>query len=557
MRKALLILLAFLVALGFKLSGFSATNLFIGPQEITPPELKAMMDDGDFVLLDVRTPLEYEQGHIPGAVLVPSYEVEKIEALGIPKDKKIVVYCAVDPRSTKSVGELSEMGYTNLLRLKGGVYEWRRADGVVVKSTSQEVIEPSSTKEAPSTVLVEVDWVEERVGDQGVKLIYLARDEREYTEGHIPSSIYMNPYSDIVDAGNPVDYMAISADGLEELLGGTGVGSEDNIVLYDDADNLFASRMYWILKYYGHEEVHVLDGGLEGWKGLDKEITAEAPAIEQVEYSVRVLDASILATKEYVLDNLENPDVSILDSRSMEKYEAGHIPGAVNVDWMLTVNEDGTFKSREELGEIYSFAGLTKDKLVITYCTNGYAGAVAWFELSELLHYPRVKLYDGSWEEWGSDPDMPVVTGGQPWAKAPETTVPPMTQPPQTTQPAWAPTTPAQLEPLELEVDLVLLEVEGGTTVEMWDSYTVQVGDALLRLAIDYDGCLGLTVWTFSVFEKMEDGAKYEGKVTYYSTDSPSTDISQGIHENSDALDDYSVVVDDWEWRGLKVIFNK
>ncbi|MFQ5816137.1 MAG: rhodanese-like domain-containing protein [Candidatus Hydrothermarchaeaceae archaeon] len=155
MRKLLLIVLAFvlvfLVALGLRFGVVSNQNSSVGPQEITPQQLKTMMKgDGDFVLLDVRTPLEYEQGHIPGAILVPSYETEKIEGLGIPKDKKIVVYCSVNPRSTKSVKEFSEMGYTNLLRLKGGVYEWRKADGELIKSAAQETVEPSPTTPAPT-----------------------------------------------------------------------------------------------------------------------------------------------------------------------------------------------------------------------------------------------------------------------------------------------------------------------------------------------------------------------------------------------------------------------
>jgi thiosulfate/3-mercaptopyruvate sulfurtransferase len=547
MRKLLLIALVFLTGLGLKFMGFSISNVFIAPQEITPLELMAMMeDDSDFLLLDVRTPLEFEQGYIPGAILLPSYEIEKIEDLGIPKDKKIIVYCAVDPRSKKSVETLSKMGYTNLLRLKGGMYEWRRANGEVVRPTIGMTAEPSPTSMATQSVLVDVDWVRERLGDNDVKIIYLARNGQEYAEGHIPHSLYINPYSDIVDASSNVEYTVISPNGLAELLSGVGIGNEDTVVLYDDAENLFTSRMYWILKYYGHEEVYILDKGLKGWEKMGEPVASEIPLLNRVEYTAGKPDASIIATKDYVLANLENPDIRILDARSANKYEAGHIPGAVNMDWMMTINEDGTFKSVEELEELYANAGLTRDKEVITYCTNGYSGAVVWFELTELLNYPRVRLYEGSWLEWSKDSNLPIVIGNEPWEEAPETTTPA----PETPSPTWVPVVTTQ-QPLELEPDLVLSALNGSKTLVMGKSYTLQVGDAVLHLSIDQDGCLGLTIWRFSIFEKTLDSTKYEGSVTYLSTEFPPSDISEDIHARSDALDNYRLVVDRWDWEDI------
>ncbi len=555
MRKLQLLILAFLLAAGLKLSGFSVADLLIGSHEITPVELKTMMGgDEDFVLVDVRTPLEYEQGYIPGAILVPSYELEKIQALDIPKDKKVVVYCAVDPRSAKAVEVLSEMGYSNLVKLKGGLYEWKRSNGEVEKPTSGNGVEPISPTVVSEEVLVDVNWLEEESGDQSIKTIYLARNYEEYAAGHIPNSVYVNPYSDIVDSEKIVEFMAISANDLEALLSKGGIGSEDSIVLYDNANNLFTSRMYWILKYYGHEKVYILDEGLGGWKATGKSITAEAPSMEQAEYSIGGLETSILVTKNYVFDNLENPYVTILDARSAEKYKAGHIPGAVNVDWEETVNEDGTFKSESALEDIYNEAGIGNDKEIITYCTNGYAGSVAWFELSEMLQYSNVKLYDGSWEEWGSDLDLPVVTGVKPWDKVPETTAPPQTQPP-TPAPTEAPIAPVGLEPSELEPDLVVSAFEGSKTFTMDDSYTLQVGDAMLYLAMSSDGCLGLTIWKFSVLKKTEGGSKLEGSIAYLSTDFPPEDITQDIHEKSDALDDYTITVDNWGWQEIRITF--
>ncbi|MEE9594534.1 MAG: rhodanese-like domain-containing protein [Candidatus Hydrothermarchaeales archaeon] len=555
MRKLQLLILAFLLAAGLKLSGFSVADLFIGSHEITPVELKTMMGgDEDFVLVDVRTPLEYEQGYIPGAILVPSYELEKIQALDIPKDKKVVVYCAVDPRSAKAVEVLSEMGYSNLVKLKGGLYEWKRSNGEVEKPTSGNGVEPTSPTVVPEEVLVDVNWLEEESGDQSIKTIYLARNYEEYAAGHIPNSVYVNPYSDIVDSEKIVESMGISANGLEELLSNAGIGSEDSIVLYDNANNLFTSRMYWILKYYGHEKVYILDEGLGGWKATGKGITAEAPAITQAEYSIGGLETSILVTKNYVFDNLENPYVTILDARSAEKYEAGHIPGAVNVDWEETVNEDGTFRSASELKDIYTEAGIGYDKEIITYCTNGYAGSVAWFELSEILQYSNVKLYDGSWDEWGSDLDLPVVTGVKPWDKVPETTAPPQTQPP-TAPPTVAPSPPVYMKPSELEPDMMVHAFEGSKTFTMGDTYTLQVGDAMLYLAMSSDGCLGLTIWKFSVFKKTEEGSKLEGSIAYLSTEFPPEDITQDIHEKSDALDDYTITVGNWGWQEIRITF--
>ena len=200
------------------------------------------------------------------------------------------------------------------------------------------------------------------------------------------------------------------------MLSSLGVENDDTVVFYDGNNNLLAARAYWALKYYQHDDVRVYNGGLPKWQADGQEISTEGVEPSPAEYVAGEADPAIRTTSEYVLEHLDDPSVAMCDTRGPEEYtgtdvraeRGGHIPGAINLEWRHAVNEDGTFKTTPELSGLFVKAGFSPDKEIITYCQTGVRGAHTWFVLHELLGYPNVRNYDGSWEEWGNQPDTPI-----------------------------------------------------------------------------------------------------------------------------------------------------
>jgi thiosulfate/3-mercaptopyruvate sulfurtransferase len=262
-------------------------------------------------------------------------------------------------------------------------------------------------------------WLSLHLDDPGLRI--LSADVGYFADGHIMNALFVDT-SDLADPDSSVSNMIGPKEQIEELLERLGVGKDDTIIVYDEGSNLWAGRMYWILSYYGHEDVRLLNGGRRAWKQAGQSLVKETKIPEKAEYSVEMINEDYRVTMDFVLENLDNPDVIILDVRTPAEYEGsdvravrgGHIPGALNVDWQLTVNEDGTIKDAEQLKYIYLDAGVMADKKVITYCGSGVRGAHSWVVLNDLLGYPYVTLYDGSWVEWGNDPDVPIVSGREP-----------------------------------------------------------------------------------------------------------------------------------------------
>ena len=270
-------------------------------------------------------------------------------------------------------------------------------------------------------VLVDADWVEAHLHDPMVRLIEVDVDTTAYDQGHIHGAVGFNWQTELQDQ---VVRAPISQAQLEELLSNAGVSNDTTIVLYGDNNNWFAAWALWILKYYGHKDVRLLDGGRVKWLADKRAVTTEVLSYDRTVYLTQPPNAEIRALRDQILAELGSKDISLIDVRSPGEYSGellapahlpqegaqrgGHIPGAANIPWSMAVRDDGTFKSAEELRSLYESKGVTADKEVIAYCRIGERSSHTWYALHYLLGYTHVRNYDGSWTEWGSLIEAPI-----------------------------------------------------------------------------------------------------------------------------------------------------
>jgi len=269
--------------------------------------------------------------------------------------------------------------------------------------------------------LVDADWVEAHLEDPNVRLIEVDVDTKSYAESHIPGAVAFNWVKELQEQ---IVRSPISKEKLESLLSHAGVTTDTTIVLYGDNNNWFAAWALWILKYYGHEDVRLLDGGRIKWLADGRATTSEVPSYAHTSYKASEPHKHIRAFRDEVLSELGRSGLALVDVRSPGEYSGellapanlpqegaqrgGHIPGAANIPWASTVREDATFKSAEELKALYGGKGVTPDKDVIAYCRIGERSSHSWFVLRYLLGYENVRNYDGSWTEWGSLIGAPI-----------------------------------------------------------------------------------------------------------------------------------------------------
>ena len=268
-------------------------------------------------------------------------------------------------------------------------------------------------------VLVTTDWLAEHLGDDGLVVAEVDENPDLYDEGHIPGAIKLHWREDLQD---PVERDLVEKDAFEQLMGSRGISNKTTLVLYGDKNNWFAAYAYWYLKIYGHEDVRILDGGRQKWIDESRELTTDEPQVSPASYSARERDETIRARRDAVRETIGRD--ALVDVRSPQEYSgeliaapgyeqegaqrAGHIPTAQSIPWAQAVKDDGTFKSADELRELYGAKGITPDRSVTAYCRIGERSAHTWFVLRELLGYEDVRNYDGSWTEWGNLIDVPI-----------------------------------------------------------------------------------------------------------------------------------------------------
>ncbi len=268
--------------------------------------------------------------------------------------------------------------------------------------------------------LVTTDWAANHLTDEGVRFVEVDVNTRSYDSGHIHGAVGWNWKTQLQDQ---LRRTIASKDDFEALLSKSGIRNDTTIILYGDNNNWFAAWAYWLLKYYGHEDVRILDGGRVKWEAEKRDLTTDPAQVESAKYSIQNIKKQFRAFRDDVSQTLGNNSYGLVDVRSPDEFtgkilappgldelsqRAGHIPGARNIPWSKAVNEDGTFKSKDELKALYEGEGITPDKEIISYCRIGERSAHSWFVLNELLEYPNVRNYDGSWTEWGNLIEVPI-----------------------------------------------------------------------------------------------------------------------------------------------------
>lgn len=286
--------------------------------------------------------------------------------------------------------------------------------------------------------LVETAWLAEHLHDPDLRVVdmrgYVRTVQRdgsqealyvgapeEYEQGHIPGAVYLDWTRDIVDLDDPVEAQIAPPDAFAQTMERLGIGDQHLVVAYDTHPaSQFATRLWWALRYYGHQNVVVLNGGLPKWQREQRPLSSEMPVYPPASFTPRV-QPGMRATAQDVLSSLNQPGTRLIDARENAQYTGqlarghgrpGHIPGAINVPREELIAPDGTFRSSEELHQVFSRAQVQPEERVIAYCNGGVAATTVLFSLA-MLGYPNLTNYDGSWNEWGSRADLPTEVAGQ------------------------------------------------------------------------------------------------------------------------------------------------
>jgi thiosulfate/3-mercaptopyruvate sulfurtransferase len=282
------------------------------------------------------------------------------------------------------------------------------------------VVQTSPATATQQAVLVSTDWVAQRLSDSAIRIAEVDVDTKAYGEGHVPNAVGWAWDTQLCDT---LRRDIIPTAKFEKLMGESGIGNDTTVILYGDNNNWFAAWAFWQLKVYGHKDVRLMDGGRKKWLAEGRELSTDPPRVTATSYKAKDADYSIRAFLPEVTKASSERAAQLVDVRSPQEFSGeilappglpetcqrgGHIPGAKSIPWGKACNEDGTFKSVEELRALYGGSGITGEKPVIAYCRIGERSSHTWFVLRYLLGYQRVKNYDGSWTEWGNLVAAPI-----------------------------------------------------------------------------------------------------------------------------------------------------
>ena len=269
-------------------------------------------------------------------------------------------------------------------------------------------------------VLVSTDWVAQHLNDTTIRIVEVDVDTAAYDQGHVPNAIAWNWTTELCDT---LVRDIIPPAKFEALMAKSGIANDTTVILYGDNNNWFAAWALWQMKVYGHQDVRIMNGGRKKWLAEGRELGSQTPSLATATYRAGAADLSLRAFLPEVQAAVKSGRAALVDVRSPAEFtgeilappglpetcqRGGHIPGAKSIPWGKACNEDGTFKSPDDLKQLYGGAGVTPDRPVIAYCRIGERSSHTWFVLKHLLGYPDVKNYDGSWTEWGNLVGAPV-----------------------------------------------------------------------------------------------------------------------------------------------------
>ena len=270
-------------------------------------------------------------------------------------------------------------------------------------------------------VLVDTAWVAEHLNDPKVRLVEADEDVLLYEVGHIQNSVKLDWHVDVQD---PVRRDFVSKEDFEKLASRYGISNDTTVIFYGDKNNWYAAYSFWLFKLYGHKDARLMNGGRAKWEAEGRSYTKDVPEFSRTTYHAQEANLSIRAFRRQVEELLGKSGYALVDVRSPDEYSGkllhmvnypqegasrgGHIPTARSIPWAKAAREDGTFKSAEDLRQLYGGEGVTPDKQVVAYCRIGERSAHTWFVLTQLLGYTNVRNYDGSWTEWGNLVGAPI-----------------------------------------------------------------------------------------------------------------------------------------------------